>query len=545
MELGELADQNWNSYEKKRFLKDGSKLKTDSFDPESFKHDGFDDRERYLDTYVPALADERRLEKELTNFTPPRLSSINDSPYQALVIRYGVLRTLIRQPDFSMDKKELQNAVQSWQQELIRNSDQDDLADDELLHLAKAAVNYGSDVDDSELHMVYRYFELHNRAQEWKHHYYTWIDVFERLSSIDRFPKVSRSEKPEHALDTIEKGIWSLQEQALVYEIVDSEHGDTVGIPEEYTGFIADWLNYEMTEENYLTMLETLEPFDKQAILVEASDTFNITAKNHGRNQLRRENILNAGIFPSDLFEAVLSKEQLKEIVDQYGLDAHKRRSGEMIEAIIEYFERSQRSVDNSQDTVELFLDAYEDIADGTVRRIPPQLQGLVENGNHSKKLEILFEEATAEIFRNVFNLGGTELLGQQASGIVADGEIEQDGKWLLWDNKRRAGKFKLSSSTQSKIKNYIDTKSQQHDVEWFLIIAPEFTSIARTNANQMEKQVGGIDIRLMRASDFTALARFWQDSFEDDAEFPLSMFYGSDIVDVETTKDALEKEFS
>lgn len=53
MELEELIDQEWKSYERKRFTKDVTKSKTDGFDPEQFKHDGFDDREKYLETYVP------------------------------------------------------------------------------------------------------------------------------------------------------------------------------------------------------------------------------------------------------------------------------------------------------------------------------------------------------------------------------------------------------------------------------------------------------------------------------------------------------------
>lgn len=81
-------------------------------------------------------------------------------------------------------------------------------------------------------------------------------------------------------------------------------------------------------------------------------------------------------------------------------------------------------------------------------------------------KLDILFEEATGVIFEETFNLENTELKGQHSGGVVADGEIEQDGKWLLWDNKRRTGEFSLGSSTQRAIKDYISRKDQQHDVE-------------------------------------------------------------------------------
>lgn len=467
MELGKLIDKDWKNYERKRFIKDSTKSKTDAFDPEQFKHDGFEDRERYLETYVPALADEERLNHELNNFTPPRVSSINDSPYQALVIRYGILRILIQQLDYRMGKEALLEAVQAWQQQLIEEYTEDDFGhEDDLLHLAKAGVNYGSDIDDSELHMVYSYFELHNRAQDRKDEFYTWLDFFKRLSAIDRFPKVSRSERPEHALDTIEKGLWSLQEQAIVYEIFDAEKGDIVGIPDEYVDYIRDWLYYEMSEENFQTMLDQLAPFDKQAALVEARNTFGIDTKTQGLNQKRRESLVNAGVYPSELLREALTKDELKAIVDEYGLDAHKQKTNEMIEKTISYFEQSQKSVEEGEADADLYLKCFEDIADGNIQRIPPQIQSIVDAEDQVTKLEILFEEATAEIFTEVFNLSGTSLLGQHANGIVADGEIEQDGKWLLWDNKRRRREFKLGSNTQSKIKNYIDTKNQQHKVE-------------------------------------------------------------------------------
>jgi hypothetical protein len=540
-------DKNWKSHERKRFVKDSTKSKTEAFDPESFKHDGLEDREKYLETYVPALAEEERLGIELNDFTPPRLNTINDSPYQALVIRYGILRMLIQQLDYNVEKEALLEDVQAWQQKIIEDFSEEDFPDDdELLHLAKAAVDYGSDVDDSELHMVYSYFELHNRAQDRKHEYYTWLDFFKRLSAIDRFPKVSRSEKPEHALDTIEKGLWSLQEQAIVYEVYDPEKGDLVGIPEDYADYIRDWLYYEMSDDNFRKMLEQLAPFDRQSTLIEASEMFGITAKNYGRNEKRRENIVKAGVFPSELLDEVLLKDELKDIVDQYGLDAHKLKKDEMIEKTIEYFEQSQKYLDEGEADVDLYLKCFEDIADGTVELIPPQIQELVEEEDQSTKMDMLFEETTAEIFEEIFNLKGTTLLGQIASGIVADGEVEQDGKWLLWDNKRRAGKFKLGSNTQAKIKNYIDTKNQQHDVEWFLIIAPDFTERAKMNADQLEKQVGGIDIRLVKSADFKRLATFWQDTYDKDGrELPLSIFYGSNELNLESTKKALKREFS
>ena len=546
MRLRELNDKDWNSYEQKRFIRDDTKAKTDGFDPESFKHDGFDDREKYLETYVPALADPGRIRTELNDFTPPRTNAINDSPYQALVIRYGILRQLIQQPDYSMEKGELLDAVQDWQRSFIEAYDGESFEDiDDLLHLAQAAVDYQNQIDDSELHMVYSYFELHNRAQDSKHEYYTWLDFFKRLSSFGRFPKVSRSDSPEHALDTIEKGLWSLQEQALVYEIKGETTNELVGIPEDYIEVVRDWLYYEMSEENLLAMLETLEVFDRQSVLIDAREQFGVEGKNYGRNENRRENIAQAGIFPSELLKGVVDKEELKKIVDRYGLDAHKQKTDDMVSAIIEYFEQSQKSVEQGEPAVDLYLDAYKEIADGAVNQVPPQLQDLVDADNAEEKLDILFEEATGEIFREAFNLEGVNQLGQKATGMVADGEIEQDGKWLLWDNKRRREKFKLGSDTRSKIKNYIDTKDKQHDVEWFLIIAPDFTEQAAMNAEQLEMQVGK-DIRLVRAADLKELAELWKEEYADtNRELPLSVFFGSEFFDVDRAAKLLELEFS
>lgn len=158
---------------------------------------------------------------------------------------------------------------------------------------------------------------------------------------------------------------------------------------------------------------------------MEASDTFDIDKKNHGLNEKRRENIVEKGVYPSDLFEETLAKDDLKAIVDTYGLDAHKQKKDEMIEKTIEYFEESQRRVEPGDPDVELFLEFYDDISNGNIEQIPPQLQGLVDDPDQTKVLEILFEEATAEIFKEVFNLDGTQLLGQRASGSVADGEID------------------------------------------------------------------------------------------------------------------------
>lgn len=546
MELRDLFDKRWKKWEQQRFLNDDTKSSTESFDPESFKHDGFEDRETYLETYVPALSEQSRLDAEINDFTPPRLKSINDSPYQALVIRYGILRMLIQQPDYSQEKSSLLEDVQAWQRRLIEDFSEEDLSeDDDILHLAKAAIDYRNDIDDSELHMIYSYFELHNRSCDRKHDYYTWLDFFKRLSSIDRFPKVSRSEKPEHALDTIEKGLWSLQEQAIVYEISNADNEDLVGIPEDYAEHIRDWLYYGMSEENYLKMLEELEPFESQSNLVGARDTFGVDTPTKGLNQKRRESLVKAGVFPSELLAEVLTKSALKDIVDEYGLDAHKRKTDEMIHHTIEYFEQSQKVVEDGEPEADLYLKCYEEISDGNIDRVPPQLQTVIDEDDQSAKLDILFEEATAEVCEEIFSLEGTNQLGQGASGIVADGEIEQNGKWLLWDNKRRVGEFKLDSNTQPKIKNYIDTKKQQHDVEWFLIIAPEFSETAKNNAAKLEMQVG-VDVRLVRAADFKQLATFWRDEINKDGqELPLTMFHGSGALNLEVVKDGLETQFS
>ena len=267
--------------------------------------------------------------------------------------------------------------------------------------------------------------------------------------------------------------------------------------------------------------------------------------KNHGRNQRRRENIVEAGVYPSELLKEVVEKDDLKAIVERYGLDAHKQKTDEMVWAIIDYFEQSQKSIDDSEPEAELYLDAYEEIADGAVTQVPPQLQDLVEEDNPEEKLDILFEEATTEIFDEIFNLSGVNALGQHSTGVVADGEIEQDGRWLLWDNKRRRQKFKLGSDTRSKIKNYIDTKGKQHEVEWFLILAPDFTKRAEDNAEQLEMHTGK-DIRLVRAADFKQLAEVWEEKYaQDDRELPLSIFFGSGLFSVDSAEGLLKTEFS
>lgn len=547
MELRELPDKKWNALEKDRFLKDSSKTKTDDFDPDVFEHEGWEDRERFVEKYVPALADEGRLEAELNDFRPPRLSSMNDSPYQALALRYGILRTLIKQLDYQMEKQDLFESVQNWQKNVIEAFAEEDYPeDDDLLHLARAGVEYESQLNDSELNLIHSYFQLHNEAQDRRHNHYTWLDFFKRLSAIDRFPKISRSDKPEHALDTIKQGVWSLQEQAILYEVKNTDSDDIVGIPEDYVQFVRDWLDYEMSFENYVHMLEQIEPLDNRSRLSEAVDKFDVETSRS--NQEKRENLAKAGVFPSELLSEMLTNKELKQVLDDFGLEASRNQNADMIDTIIEYFEHSQKYSDvGTDEPLEvLYLRSFEEISDGNIERIPPQLQKAVpDDEDYDEKLDMLFEEATAEIFQEAFNLDGTNMKGYSSTGTVPDGEVEQDGSWLLWDNKRRTGDFKLDADTRAKIKDYIDTKSQQHDVEWFLIIAPGFSKNAEKDALKLEKQVG-IDIRLMTAGDFRSLAEFWTERFDDNGrELPLSVFYGAGEIDLEPIKESLEEQFS
>lgn len=44
-----------------------------------------------------------------------------------------------------------------------------------------------------------------------------------------------------------------------------------------------------------------------------------------------------------------LTKDELKAIVDEYGLDAHKQKTDEMIETTIAYFEQSQKYVEEGE----------------------------------------------------------------------------------------------------------------------------------------------------------------------------------------------------
>lgn len=546
MELRELPDKTWKSRELDRFLKDETKLDTDRFDASTFRYEGFEDRTRYVQEFVPALAAPERLDAELNRFEPPRLKNMNGSPYQALVIRYGILRTLIKQRDYQMELQPLLEEVQSWQQNIIEEFDEESFeADDDLLHLAQASVDYKADIDDSELHLIYSYFELHNEAQDRLHNYYTWLDLFKRLSAIDRFPKVTRSDSPEHALDTIKQGVWSLQEQAILYEVKGNDNEDLIGIPKDYVDHIKDWLYYEMSFDNMVHMLESIDPLDHQGRLIEIAETFDV--EKAVTNEERRKNIARAGIFPSELLADAVTIDELRDVIDEFGLDADKRFKEEMISSVIDYFEYSRRwdSDEEPEASVDLYLSSLEDIADGTVERIPPQLHQLVGEDDPESRLDVLFEEATATIFEEAFNLESTNLLGQRASGTVADWEIEQDGQWLLWDNKRRSEPYKLASTTRAKIKDYIDTKNSQHDVEWFLLIAPAFADSAEKNALKLKKQTG-VDIRLLTANDLRSLAEFWQDRFSGDGQsLPLSIFYGAGEFELEPAKESLVEQFA
>ncbi len=49
-----------------------------------------------------------------------------------------------------------------------------------------------------------------------------------------------------------------------------------------------------------------------------------------------------------------------------------------------------------------------------------------------------------------------------------------------------------------------------------------------------------------MKAADFVRLAELWQEEYAAaDRELSLSVFYGSDLLDLEIAEEALKREFS
>ena len=81
--------------------------------------------------------------------------------------------------------------------------------------------------------------------------------------------------------------------------------------------------------------------------------------------------------------------------------------------------------------------------------------------------------------------------------------------------------------------------------MEWFLIIAPEFSENAEIHSEQLEMQVGK-DIRLLRAADLKQLAERWRDNYAtDERELPLSVFYGSGLFSPEVAAEVLDRQFS
>lgn len=114
---------------------------------------------------------------------------MNDSPYQALVIRYGVLRTLIKQRDYNLERDIYSamnrpgNGCSSRSSTKVRST---------MMTYSILLRRLSSSVQKSTIliSISSTVFELYNNSLDHLPDYYTWLDFFNRHSSIGRTTQV-------------------------------------------------------------------------------------------------------------------------------------------------------------------------------------------------------------------------------------------------------------------------------------------------------------------------------------------------------------------
>ncbi len=479
MKLRELTEEGrWKGRKtcKKRFLNTEKKHSSENFDPSDLpKPKRLDEFEEEIDS----LANPDRLKTELNHHELVN-NRANDSSYQFLVLKYGILNYLVRQPEYTALFDEVKEEIPKWEEKLAEEFSKENFEkqeqEDEFYFLTKAIVSYPTgdpEIRDAELNLLARFMEMKNQNMQYKSNYYTWMDFFRRAGSetLKCFPKINDPEP--HAESTVKDTIYGLEEQGLIFDVNNADGDRVIGIPEEFVPTIKEWLNFELVEEDYRELLDSIDQFN-QPTLVDIKDEFDLPAAR--RNDKRKKYTIDGGVIPSDAMKIAYEEgyRNLQSIVKDdpaIKIDATSSKE-ELIDAIIKRYEGSHRDEEKSE--WELYLDNLEEISNLNIEEISTALlQDVDTDKNEKQQLQTMFEDATNAIFRDV--LGWDVVKRGQGTGKQPDGQVNFDEGIFLWDTKAAEEEFDINTNTVRQVKDYVRDYEDDHNVEAFIIITSDY----------------------------------------------------------------------
>ena len=439
---------------------------------------------------------------------------LHENPIVRVVVPIFLQAYLLDEDEFTSPCKVTEEAVLSYEQEIIDESNNFELKniskDFALLKflLDKAWARDGNiSVDEKNLiDEVRKYLNISEKDQ----------NVLE--AKAGRYPTKGNILHTRSDIDVARK---ALQSAGLLFYIRNSDNISCDIIPEEIAKCLRQYYGLELKVYGYKQLILYVTKITKKQYLLdilnkhnENPNTANIEVPINCTIPLLQEIILKT-IKPSNLIGGFTPRDGLDLVTltkwcANLGLNVSGSKAN-LITRILEYYDSLRKIKVNSEDEREKYFNVYHELA-------CRNLIYLRENNILKKDLECehYFEKATNYLFEVLLKNKPLLLTGTEHP----DGKLSYNDKYILWDNKSKETAVNLKDH-MSQFEGYI--RNSDKAVSVFMVIAADFTE------NSVEECVrysfkNDTQILLITADELKELAEKWHKDHPEES-FNLGFF--------------------
>lgn len=463
------------------------------------------------------VADYRRLEfdeiKEFLHKTAKQYTSYEnislkieelklDSNRAVRIIAPILIRDyLLNQDDFISVCKETDNAILSYEKNIIdesNNFDINKISKDLALfkHMLDTAWAYNNDISVDEknlLESLRKYLSISIREQH----------VLDAKSG--RFPNPENVLHTFSDIDVVRK---TLQTKGILLTIKNSDGAMCDIIPDDIASALRKYYGIEIRSFGYGKLVDYVAKKTKKQYLIDivtkASkhyDTANIEISNSPTvNELK--SVILKSIKPSHLIGGFsvydgLNVEDLYSWCSDLGLSVSGNKKS-LIDRILNYYDNVRQIELKTEDNREILFNVFEQLACRDLKYL--RANNIIEK---DLQCEHYFEDATNYIFEKMLLNKPLTLTGTDHP----DGKLTFKDKYIMWDNKSKETPVNLKDHIQQ-FDRYI--KNSDKDVVVFMVIGPEFTeqSIQECVDYSLNNDT---QILLITAKELKTVAELWK----------------------------------
>lgn len=407
-----------------------------------------------------------------------------------------ILKNIVLQKDDYMSpKRDTEDAVLKWEQEIIDSSNEDILKQSgERRHdleffkfVLEAAWENNDQISCDEFNLLDK---IRHRLKVTPQEYRT-IEA-----KLGKFPAPGNT---LHSRSEIEEARRALQSNGLLFSIRDSGGVDFDIVPEEVADVVKEVMGMHIRNYGYRQMLKHKMVRSKDYLMNALLKMEIKTERNPSMNELY--DVFIEQVSPRILLGGVsardgLAVEDLAKWCADLGVNVSGSKS-ERIERIIKFYDELAPRDESVQDEREILYPHYNLLA----QRMSAELraQQLIEK---DIEIERKFEQVTNYIFEKILGHKPLSLVGTNH----ADGILSYRDKVILWDNKSKESQVSLKDHIKQ-FDGYI--RSSEKQVAGFMVIGPDFTEESGLIAMQYQVE-NQVPICLIRAVDLKELADMW-----------------------------------